>query len=103
MVRHPNILTVNWELPGDFNSTGHWVPGTTVSHDIEGRAEANGKGNLVRTDDGAQIVYDWSFYTGPIDIDIPYGAEAELVHNTGTWEGTVKRAAVNQKGTQIWL
>jgi len=103
MVRYPHTLTVEWDTTGDFNASGHWEPGTAVSHDIEGRAEANGKGNLVRTDDGAQIVYDWSFYTGTITIDIPHGAEATLVHNTGTWEGTVKRAAVNQKGVQIWL
>ena len=103
MVRHPHILTVAWTSAGEYNASGYYVPGTTVTHDIKGRAEANGKGSLVRTPDGAQIVYEWSFYTSTIQIDIPHGADAELVHNTGTWRGTFKRAAVNQKGTQIWL
>lgn len=95
-------MTLQWTATGTFAS-GHYQPGTTVTHEIEGRAEANGKGSLVRTDDGAQIVYDWSFYSGPIDIDLPHGAKATLLHNTGKWIGTLKRAAANQKGTQIWL
>ncbi len=102
MVRHPHKLLVSWTATGSY-ATGHYQPGTAIAHTFEGRADVNGKGNLVRTEDGAQIVYDWSFYTGPISIDIPYGATAQLVHNTGTWNGTVKRAAANQRGTQIWL
>lgn len=103
MDRYPHTLSIAWTTGGDFDGTGEYIPGETTAVEIEGRAEANGKGNLVRADDGSQIVYAWAFFCYPPETDIPFGAAATLVHETGTWTGTVKRAAVNQKGAQIWL
>ncbi len=103
MDRYPHTLALNWTTDGDFDGTGDYVPGETTEVEIEGRAEANGKGNLVRAEDGSQILYAWEFFFQPVDTDIPFGAAATLTHETGTWTGTVKRAAVNQKGARIWL
>lgn len=103
MVRYPHTLLVNWTGEGDFDGTGEYVPGESTELEIQGRAEANGKGNLVRAEDGSQIVYAWTFYCHPPETDIPFGAEATLTHETGTWKGTIQRLAVNQKGAQIWL
>ncbi len=104
MVRYPHILEVSWKTETTFDATGLPIEGTAVSHDIEGRAEANGKGNLVRTEDGAQIVYDWTYFCDRQAFEAPFGAEATLKEDgTAVWSGTVKRHANWQKGTQIWL
>jgi hypothetical protein len=103
-VRYPHILTVSWNEPTTFDSHGMPVAGDSVSHTIRGRAEANGKGSLVRTDDGAQIVYDWSFFSLPVSFQVPFGAKVVLSEGEKTiWEGTVKRQASGQKTSQIWL
>ena len=101
--RYPHTLAVQYTLPGSYDSDGDYQIGTAVDQEITGRAEANSKGDLIRLEDGSQIVYSWVFYCEPIDYDIPYGAAATLTHNTGTWRGTIKRSAVNQRGTQIWV
>jgi len=102
MDRYPHTLAVSWTEEGTFVD-GEYTPGDAKELTLEGRAEANGRGNLIRTDDGAQIVYAWVFYLTPTDENIPMGAEATLTHETGTWSGTVKRLGVNQRGAQIWL
>lgn len=103
MVRHPHTLVLSWKEEGTF-SGGDYSPGTAASQTIEGRAEANGKGNLIRTEDGAQIVYDWTFHCRPADFDAPFGADAELKQGSATfWKGKLKRQANAQKHTRIWL
>lgn len=104
MVRYPHILDIEYQQEGYFDGTGDYHSGTAVEVSIKGRAEANGKGNLVRLNDGSQIVYSWMFFSGPEDEDIPYNAKAELKEDNETiWEGTVKGIAKRQRGTQIWL
>lgn len=104
MVRYPHTLEVSYREEGSFNEAGDYTVGTAVSVSIEGRAEANGKGNLVRLEDGSQIVYDWMFYAEHMDDRIPYNADAELKEgDTSFWTGNVKRMAKRQRGTQIWL
>ncbi len=104
MVRYPHTLAISWTGEGSFNEdTGNYDPGESVSLTLKGRAEANGKGNLIRTEDGAQIVYDWTFYFEPITENIPFGAAATLTHETGTYNGTVKRADVAQVSARLWL
>lgn len=104
MVRYPHTLAVSWQTDGGFNDdTGNYEPGESETLTIGGRAEANGKGNLIRTEDGAQIVYDWTFYFEPIEKEIPFGAEATLTHDTGVYKGTVKRADVAQVSARLWL
>lgn len=102
MVRHPHTLSVTYQSEGTW-ANGNFVPGTTTTLSIKGRAEANGQGSLVNLEDGSTIVYNWAFYFTPITQEIPFGASATLTHNTGTWSGTIKRSAINQKGGQIWL
>ena len=103
MVRYPHILQVAWRTETTFNATGMPIAGTGAATAITGRAEANGRGNLVRLDDGAQIVYDWSFFCRPVS-EVPYGADATLYEGTAViWEGTIKRHARGQKHSQIWL
>lgn len=102
MVRYPHTLIVTYKGETTFVD-GMPVAGSDVEKTITGRAEANGQGNMVRTEDGAQIVYNWSFYSLPTD-EVPYGATAELKEGTDTlWTGTVKRHAPGQKTSQIWL
>ena len=102
MVRYPHTLVVTWETEGSWDN-GDYTPGETVTHTIKGRAEANGSGSMVQLEDGAQVVYNWTFYSQPINFTVPFQADATLTHNTGMWSGKVLRAAVNQKGMQIWL
>ena len=104
MVRYPHSLEIEYFQNGYFDGTGDYYSGTAVEVTIKGRAEANGKGSLMRLNDGSQIVYDWMFFAGPEDDEIPYDAKAELKKNgTTIWEGTVKRHAKRQRGTEIWL
>lgn len=104
MVRYPHILEIDWTTGTTFDDHGFPQPGSAISEEVEGRGEANGKGNLIRTEDGMQIVYDWVFFSTRKDFRAPLGATAKILEDgTAIWEGTVKRQANNQKGTQIWL
>ncbi len=100
MVRYPDELVLTWQKDGSYVS-GHYVAGDETTETIKGRAEPNGKGQLITTEDGAQIVYDFTFYCDLQAFTAPFGAAANL--NTGQWTGTVKRQANHQTGTQIWL
>ncbi len=100
MVRYPDTLVLTWQKDGTFSS-GDYTAGSTVTKTIEGRKEANGKGNLVRTQDGAQIVYDYMFFCERQEFTAPYNSGANL--NSGEWTGTLKRQANHQTTTQIWL
>ncbi len=104
MERYPHTLTVSWKTDTTFDGSGMPVEGTAVSHDIEGRGEANGKGNMIRTEDGMQIVYDWTYFCQRQEFEAPFNAEATLYEDgTAVWSGTIKRQANRQKGTEIWL
>ncbi len=105
MVRYPHTLTISYRSEGSYDdSTGDFTAGTEVQEIVTGRAEANGKGSLIRTEDGAQIVYDWQFYAKRQDFEAPFNSKAVLKKGSDTiWEGTVKRHAPHQTGAQIWL
>ena len=101
--RYPHTLVLNWSSDGSYDSDGDYSPGDSQELSIDGRAEANGKGELIKLEDGSQIMYAWTFFCQPSETEPPFGAKATLTHNTGTWIGTVKRAAINQRGMQIWV
>ncbi len=100
MVRYPDTLVLTYQEDGTFSS-GNYTAGDEVIETIKGRAEANGKGDLIRTEDGAQIIYDYMFYCDKQDFTAPFGSNANL--NSGQWTGTVKRHANHQTTAQIWL
>ncbi len=100
MVRYPDTLVLNWQQDGTFSS-GNYTSGLSVTKVVAGRKEANGKGVLVSTEDGKQIVYDYMFYCKKQDFTAPFNAVAVI--NAGEWTGTVKRHANHQTGGQIWL
>ena len=98
--RQPDTLSVTYRQKGTY-SDGNYTPGLEVTHLIKGRKEANGQGQMIRDDNGAQIVYTWTFYCKPQTFEAPHGSVAVL--NYGEWAGTVKRQSNGQLGTQIWL
>jgi len=104
VVRYPHILDVTWQEDGRFSgTTGDYVEGEEYSVSIKGRAEANGKGNLVRLTDGSQIVYDYTFFCEPQE-EVKFGSEAILKEGGEVkYAGTIKRMASAQKHCQIWI
>jgi hypothetical protein len=101
MVRYPDTLTVTWKTEGEYDdTTGDFTPGDVETYDIEGRAEANGQGQLIGLTDGSQVLYAWQFRCQLQEFEAPFGAEAVLSNG---WSGTVKRQVNNQTHTLIWL
>lgn len=99
--RHPDTLSITYRKPGTYDTDGDFTPGIEVTQLIKGRAEANGQGSMIRTPDGAQIVYSWTFWCKPQKFEAPHGSVAVL--NYGAWAGTVKRQSNAQLHTQIWM
>lgn len=100
MVRYPDSLVITYREDGTFTD-GDYTVGTAVSHTVDGRAEVNSKGNLIKTNDGAQIMYDYMFYSEKQEFTAPFGALVDL--NSGEWTGTVKNHVNSQVKSRIWL
>lgn len=104
--RYPHTLDLTWQEDGRFSATsGDYVQGTAQTDTLTGRAEANGKGAMVRLADGSQVVYDWAFYCQPTSVAVDHNTEAVLYNAAGdqVWSGTVKRLVSAQLHAQIWL
>ena len=100
MVRYPDTLVITYQEDGTFTD-GDYTAGSEVEKTIEGRKEANGKGSLIATEDGAQIAYDYVFYSELQEFEAPFNSAANL--NDGEWTGKVKRQANSQTKSRIWL
>lgn len=61
--------------PAKRNDDGDWVTpvASTADVTVECRAEPNGSGRKVSSQDGAEVVYSWTVYAGPETAIIPYG------------------------------
>jgi hypothetical protein len=94
-------MTLKWTEEGEYNNTtGDYTPGDTETYEVQGRAEANGQGQLIGLTDGSQVLYAWQFRCPLQDFEAPFGAEVELCNG---WKGTVKRQVNNQTHTLIWI
>jgi hypothetical protein len=100
---HTLILTAVEDTPMDGN--GNWITGHEVSISLKGRAEPNSKGQMIASQDGTQVLFDWMVYM-PLPADeITPGTRIVLKDEDGNQfgEGTIKRYSRGQMNARIWL
>lgn len=100
MVRYPDTLVVTYQEDGAFTD-GNYTAGSEMQKTIKGRKEANAKGSLIATEDGAQIAYDYVFFAEWQEFEVPFNSVANI--NDGEWVGKVKRHANSQTKSRLWL
>lgn len=106
--KRPHILkyvnSVNVEPERDEN--GDWIVSDVVSELIEigCRAEPNGTGQMINTEDGVTLMYSWTVFLGIETLRIPFGTEVKLFEGSEeVSSGTVKRFSRDQKHCRLWL
>jgi hypothetical protein len=101
MKQYPHSVTFNWNSPATQDEErGNMVPGEAHTITSDCRAEPNGGGRTIPSQDGTLINYSYILYL-PIRQFIPAGSKAVL--SIVDKELTVKSSHVGFFNTRIWL
>jgi hypothetical protein len=104
MVRYPDTIAITVAASGSQNASGIWVAGASGYYSLDCRAEVNGSGKKIASDDGSLIDYAFDVYLPAMTTVIPAGASFSLAAlNNGTIRGKVKRASNGQLNSRLWL
>ena len=104
MVQYPDNIVITTSASASQNASGIWTAGATGSYSLDCRAEANGTGKRVSSDDGALIDYSFSVFLPVMTTVIARDSDFVLTAlSNGTITGKVKRAANGQLNSRIWL
>lgn len=105
MVQYPDsiVIMVNPD-PIEVNGVYTAATGTPTAYTFSCRAEVNGSGKKIISEDGTQIDYLFDVYMPAMVAVIPRGADYVLTClNNGVMKGTVKRASNGQLNSRLWL
>lgn len=103
--------TLQYKQPGALgpakrNDDGDWVKpaASTVDVTVECRAEPNGSGRKVSSQDGSEVVYSWTVYAGPETAIIPFGTKLQLFKDGVKFgEGTLKLFSAATLNVKIYV
>ncbi|MDO6389000.1 hypothetical protein Q4E40_02590 [Pontibacter sp. BT731] len=104
--QHPHTLQYIAEgTPAYQDGEGYWEPGEPGSLEvIKCRAEANSKGELVKTADGAQVSFRFTVYLPKGTASIPYGTEVKIFAGGELLaEEQVKNFHPGQLNCRLWV
>ncbi len=91
---------------GGTDANGDPIPGTPVetTHEVSCRAEPNGGGKMVKSNNGQDVVYSYKIFLDAIPDGIGYGTFLELFGNGQKFgEGTAILPFGYQKHAAIWV
>ena len=104
MVQYPDNIVITTSASGSQNASGVWTAGATGSYSLDCRAEVNGTGKRIVSDDGALIDYSFQVFLPVMTTVIPPGSDFVLsALSNGTITGKVKRSSNGQLNSRIWL
>jgi len=103
--KRPHILKYAVISSPVQDANGDWLPGETEAlNEVLCRAEANGSGKYVASEDGANIVYSWQLFADLGTERIPFGTSVDIFKGEEKFAtGTVKLFVEDQKKCRIWL
>jgi hypothetical protein len=105
MVRQYSHRLVITAISGSTqDGNGNWVTNTPSTMEKNCRAEPNSKNAMVKSDDGTQIVFDFTVYL-PLPVDrIAVGTKVTVYNGTEVLcINTVKRFHPGQLNARLWL
>lgn len=107
--KRPHILTYLKDTSSTEpyqDNNGDWVipDNEPVVVEILCRAEPNGQGKFIASEDGQNIVYSWVVYLDLGIERIPYGTEVKIFKDGDQFaSGQVKLFVEGQKNCRLWL
>lgn len=105
MVQYPDsiVITVKPD-PTEVNGVYTAATGASTTYTFSCRAEVNGSGRKIISDDGSQTDYLFDVYMPITTVVIPRGADYVLTSlNNGVTKGVIKRASNGQLNSRLWL
>lgn len=105
MVRqYPHNIVISAMSEPSKDDDGNWVPGgLTEIHEGKCRAEPNGKGDVLRGDDGSELNFAFNVFLPKLTVDVPANAEVEITIGNKLVTGSVKRHHPGQLNSRIWV
>ena len=104
MVQYPDNIVITTSASASQNASGIWTSGATGSYSLDCRAEVNGTGKRIPSDDGALIDYSFQVFLPVMTTVIPPGSDFVLTAlSNGAITGKVKRSSNGQLNSRLWL
>lgn len=104
MNQYPDSIVITTAASGFQNASGVWTTGATGTLTYDCRAEVNGTGRKIVSDDGALIDYSFQVFMPVMTTVIPRGSGFVLTAlSNGTISGKVKCASNGQLNSRLWL
>jgi hypothetical protein len=103
VVQYPHTLHAV-STSSSLDGNGDWTENTHTTVEQPCRAEANSKGDTVKTVDGESANYDWDVFLPSSASDVVPGTHVELRNGeTAFSTGIVKRFVRGQFNCRLWL
>ena len=104
MEQYPDSIVITTAASGSQNASGVWTAGATGSYSFDCRAEVNGTGKRIPSNDGALIDYSFLVFLPVMTTIIPPESDYVLtLLSNSTITGKVKRAFNGQLNSRLWL
>ena len=102
--QYPHLIKISVVSEPTQDDNGNWIPGgLTEIHSGECRAEPNGKGDVLRGDDGSELNFAFNVFLPKLDVNIPANADVEITIENKLVTGEVKRHHPGQLNSRIWV
>lgn len=102
--QYPHILTIRSAAEPVQDANGDYQQGEPVEiFRGECRAEPNGKGEVLRGDDGNEINFSFTVFMPKTSVSIPANSEADISIENKLVAGRVKRHHPGQLNSRIWV
>lgn len=101
--QYPDSVNLSWTGEHTRNDDGDPVAGVAVNFQSECRAEPNGRGQSVTSDDGTVIVPNYTVYMPATDTIIPAGASGMITKAGKQIDAIVKRYEPGSFNSRLWV
>lgn len=102
--QYPHTIKITVLSKPVQDDDGNWLSGElTEIHSGECRAEPNGKGEVIRGEDGSELSFAFNVFMPRMEIDIPVNAHVEITIGKKLVTGKVKRHYNGQLNSRIWV
>jgi len=104
VIQYPHIIIIRSAVEPIKDEHGDYA----ISEPIEifkgfCRAEPNGKGSILKGEDGNEINFSFTVFMPNTLTDIPFNSEVEITINNKLVSGRVKRYHPGQLNARIWV
>jgi hypothetical protein len=102
--RFPHTLILSTVADSTQDASGNWVAGSSSTKQVPCRYEPNSSSDVIKAQDGQQIVYDGIVYADIMVDTIALGTNLEIKNGAeAIAKGTVKQFHKGQLNTTVWL